>query len=348
MAAPASESKESTTDHAASFHHLQQHGYVVIPNVLSPAECTATIDAMWQWLSAISDGTIQRNRPSTWAEPTAALPNGKWPFSFREKGIIQWYRAGHQQFVWDIRQHPAVAAIFAQLWQCRPDELLVSYDAINIQRPIEWMASTGVTAHTDRYNEHWHHIDQSGGVRGRVCVQSFINLNDSDTDDGCLIVRPNSHTLHDTMCDTHHVSTDPLQWIRLRDNQRQWYSERGCEPLRVVAPRGSLVMWDSRTVHTAGTAQPGRLNSGQFRYVVYLCYLPRQLASEAELAHKRRLFMKARMTSHWPIGHIKVFEEEPPLPKQLLPLYEPTLQRAKAVFQPPKLTALGRRLAGMD
>ena len=323
---------------------------MVIPNVLSEAECNATVDGMWEWLAAISGGVIKRDDPATWAEPSADHPNGRWPFCYREKGIIQWYRSGHQQFVWDIRQHPAVVAIFAELWKSEPRDLLVSYDAINIQRPIEYLATVGITGHTDRFNEEWHHIDQSAGVRGRVCVQSFVNLNTTNDGDGCLIVYPNSHKLHEQLCTSPglRVSHDPLQWIRLHERERRWYRERGCKPLRVVAPRGSLVMWDSRTVHTAGTAQPGRANKGQFRYVVYVCYLPRSLASEQELAHKRRLFMKARMTSHWPIGHVKVFEETPPISEQLLPRYQPTLQKAKAVFRAPKLTDLGRRLAGMD
>ena len=348
MAAPTAAEAKDAADLTAAFQHLEQHGYVVIPNILSLAECAATIDGMWQWLSHISDGAIQRAQPATWAEPTAAQPNGRWPFSFREKGIVQWYRAGHQQFVWDVRQHPAVAAVFARLWGCEPRDLIVSYDAVNIQRPIEQMQSTGVVAHTDRFNEQWWHVDQSAAVRGRVCVQSFVNLHDADGDDGCLVVLPGSHRLHERLCALPGVSHDPLQWIRLRDSHRRWFREQGCAPLRVAAPAGSLVLWDSRTVHTAGTAQPGRAHSGAFRYVVYVCYLPRALASEAELAHKRRLLMKARMTSHWPLGHVKVFEEAPPLPLHVLPLYEPTLRQAKAVFRPPKLTELGRRLAGMD
>ena len=347
MAAHAPELKQAT-DLTASFSHLAQHGYVVIPNILSAAECTATINAMWQWLATISNGSIQRDRPSTWAEPSEDHPSGKWPFCYREKGIIQWYQAGHQQFVWDIRQHPAVVAVFAKLWECDARDLLVSFDAINIQRPIEYLDSIGVTGHTDRFNESWHHIDQSAGVRGRVCVQSFLNLNASGEDDGCLIVYPGSHLLHEALCNEFKVSEDPQQWIRLHDRQRQWYRDRGCQPMRVVAPRGSLVMWDSRTVHTAGTAQPNRINKNQFRYVVYVCYLPRSLASEQDLVLKRRLLKQGRMTSHWPVKYVKVFGEFPSLPQQVLAPYRSILQAAKTAFRPPQLTELGRRLAGFD
>lgn len=98
----------------------------------------------------------------------------------------------------------------------------------------------------------------------------------------------------------------------------------------------------------AGTAQPGRANIGQFRYVVYVCFLPRWLATDAELAHKRRLFMKGRMTSHWPVGHIKVFEDTPPLSAQVLPPYKKTLQKAQAAFRAPMLAELGRQLVGMN
>jgi hypothetical protein len=205
---------------AAAFSHLEEHGYVVIPNVLSADECNASINGMWQWLSVISGGVIQRSRPSTWAEPSEDTPNGMWPFCCREKGIIQWYSSCHQQFVWDIRQHPSVVAIFARLWGCDARDLLVSFDAVNIQRPIEYLDTVGITGHTTRFNNAWHHIDQSAGVRGRVCVQSFVNLNDSAEDDGCLIVDPGSHRLHEALCDKFNVSENPQQWIRLHDKER--------------------------------------------------------------------------------------------------------------------------------
>ena len=348
MATPitASESKEDIDPTVAAFAHLEQHGYVVIPNVLTAAECEASITGLWQWLATISGGSIQRSRPSTWAEPSATTLHGAWPFCYREKGILQWYHSGHQQFVWDIRQHPAVVAVFARLWRCDARDLLVSFDAVNCQRPIEYLDSLGVTGHTDRFNLDWLHIDQSAGVRGRVCVQAFVNLHDTDEDDGCLIVCPGSHLLHDQLCDQFNVSQSPQQWIRLHERERRWYHERGCQPLRVVAPRGSLVMWDSRTVHTAGTAQPNRVNRNTFRYVVYVCYLPRLLASEQDLILKRRLLKQGRMTSHWPVRYIKVFGEVPPISPQLLPRYQPVLQAATAAFRPPQLTELGRRLAG--
>jgi hypothetical protein len=330
----------------AYFTQLERDGYVVIPSVLTNAECSAAIGGIWQWLFNISGGSIKRSDPRTWHEPNEDHPSGRWPFCYNEKGIIQWYHSGHQQFVWDIRQHPAVVKVFAKLWSCPAEDLLVSYDAVNVQRPIEWLHSVGQQGHTDRFNERWLHIDQSAGAQGRQCVQSFVNLNDSQPDDGCLIVLPGSHLHFQAMCEEFKVPDNPKQWIRLQDEHRRWYKQRGLSPLRVAAPRGSLVMWDSRTVHTAGTAQPGRVNKQQFRYVVYVCYLPRALASEEDLKLKRRLVQQGRLTNHWPVRFIKVFSQHPSLPSSVMPRYQPVLDAASRCFRPPTLSELGRRLAG--
>lgn len=44
-------------------------------------------------------------------------------------------------------------------------------------------------------------------------------------------------------------------WLKLNDAQRAWYDSKGILPIRVQAPKGALVLWDSRTIHANSTAQ---------------------------------------------------------------------------------------------
>ena len=71
-----------------------------------------------------------------------------------------------------------------------------------------------------------------------------------------------------------------------------------CEKVRVACPKGSLVLWDSRTVHCG--AEPLRRTEPRIRSVIYLCYLPRSHATEANLRKKIKAFEDQRTTSHWP------------------------------------------------
>ena len=45
--------------------------------------------------------------------------------------LVQYWGVGQSQFVWDIRQNPKVAAVFAKLWDVEPEELLVSFDGLS-------------------------------------------------------------------------------------------------------------------------------------------------------------------------------------------------------------------------
>ena len=78
----------------------------------------------------------------------------------------------------DSRQDPAVVSAFAQIWGTQ--ELLASYDGINISlpipnRPVEDFAP-------------WPHVDQSPLVKGLHCVQGIVNLLPNGAEDGGLMV----------------------------------------------------------------------------------------------------------------------------------------------------------------
>ena len=138
-------------------HELNNQGYTVVPNVLSPSESDHIIDKAWEWLAAFGTG-IQRNDPSTWT-------NDRWPENFN--GIIQRYRIGHAPFIWQARTNPNVIGVFAEIWGT--NELLTSFDAMCILRPAEMVNGL-------EYSPSWFHTDQSPKKHGLHCMQGVLNL----------------------------------------------------------------------------------------------------------------------------------------------------------------------------
>ena len=51
-------------------------------------------------------------------------------------------------------------------------------------------------------------------------------------------------------------------------------------------------------------------NTDKWRHVVYVCYQPRSLATEKDLALKREAYNDRRVTTHWPAMNVKLFPKE--------------------------------------
>ncbi|KAL7576630.1 hypothetical protein ACA910_005567 [Epithemia clementina (nom. ined.)] len=102
---------------------------VVVPNVLSPAECQAAQDAIWDFLEDVTDTRVQRHNPSTWYPSTnsSSVMDDPWPTTFirtngnggqdhyEEMDFISSYGAG---FVLGSTVHETLAnRIYAPLWE---------------------------------------------------------------------------------------------------------------------------------------------------------------------------------------------------------------------------------------
>ena len=97
-----------------------------------------------------------------------------------------------------------------------------------------------------------------------------------------------------------------------------------------------MVFWDSRTIHCGTEAQKNR-EKQNMRNVVYVCMIPRNLASEASIRKKQKAFNELRMTTHWP-HKPKLFPVNPRT-------YGAPLPNITQV-EKPKLTQLGMKISG--
>ena len=170
--------------------------------------------------------------------------------------------AGHTSFMNSIRSHPKVKAEFAKLWGCKPEELISSYDTYGYMRK------------GDAKTELWPHRDEPLSRRKR-CYQGFVQLTDNINEG--LVIWPNS--------DKNKI--DP-QEVDHKDG------------VLVKVKAGTLVIWDSKTVHC-------NINNGERdRIVMYVCMVPKYMLSKKaiktlELCEKMKI--TTNHTPFFPIPH---------------------------------------------
>jgi ectoine hydroxylase-related dioxygenase (phytanoyl-CoA dioxygenase family) len=293
------------------YQHFLDHGYAVVPSVISKEKAAAYQNAAFDWLKSFDNPDLDLANPATWTPEN--LPFISQINTFNYYGVV------HERFMWDIRLEPGVVDVFARLWHT--DELLVSFDALNITLPRR-------PGHVPRGK--WPHVDISPYREGQTCVQGIVNLSHAGPDDGGLTVYPGSHKLTETYFQQH---TDPSSWMRkdyytYTPEQIAWFAEQGFKEHKVVAAPGDLIIWDSRLIHFG--AEPTE-KSSTIRTVTYVSYAPVSLASEETLATKRRAFEQWMATTHWPHDNIALRQNEPLYPdgsvdaRRVKPRHEPEL-----------------------
>lgn len=282
--------EEHKDEQKIDFSHLEKYGYQVIDMpVLSKQECKARISEIWDWLESLGRG-IDRDDPDSYND------SDTWPANVH--GIVEFPNAAHTIAAWKTRCTPKVIDVFQKLWKTK--DLLVSFDRICIQKPSS----------KKKNQKGWLHIDQGPCLRGRQCVQGFVTLKDMPEHGGTLVVMPKSHLYHDAFFEAFpnrlkkkdKKSNNYDHWVKFSDEELKWWDDKGLTLKRVSAKRGQLVLWDSRTAHFGAHALPGYEHL--WRYVVYVCYIPRPKNTsdkcEKAIQKKRDAFLKGRATSHWP------------------------------------------------
>ncbi|KUJ09729.1 phytanoyl-CoA dioxygenase [Mollisia scopiformis] len=262
---------------------LLEKGFTVVKNAIPKAQAVKYQEKAYAWLKSF-DTELDFNKPETWIKENLPVQSKINTFST--------YGVAHEKFMWDARMEPGVVDAFTHLWGT--DELLVSFDALNITLPNRKDVPRKPA---------WEHIDQSPFRRGMHCVQGIINLSPSGPDDGGLVIYPGSHKLNDEFFDT---QTEKSSWeskdlYMFEREQLEWFTDRGIKPYKVCADVGDLILWDSRTVHYG--SEPSEA-SNQIRTIIYVTYTPARLASEDSLEKKRAIFKAWGGTTHWPHDNI--------------------------------------------
>ncbi len=303
---------------------LSEFGVAIIPGVLDESECDRMVDGMWDFLEYITgdwEMPLCRSNPESW--------RGFYRLYPLHSMLLQYFGVGHAQASWDVRQNVKVVDVFASFWGCSREDLLVSFDGFSFGLPPE---------RTNRgwnRNNVWYHTDQSYTKSGFRCVQSWVTGLDVDEYDATLSVMEGSHRYHSDFRREFGVS-DKADWYKLSKEEEAFYVDRGCQYRNIRCPRGSMVFWDSRTIHCGVEASKNRAIA-KLRAVIYVCYMPRSICSDKNLKKKQKAFEDLRTTSHYPCD-IKLFAKMPRTYGGEVPVLREVLS--------PELSELGRRLAG--
>jgi ectoine hydroxylase-related dioxygenase (phytanoyl-CoA dioxygenase family) len=298
---------------------LNNFGVAIIPNVLNGKECEEMNNEIWNFFESVSATwrtPVNRNNEKSWREIYKLFPlHGM---------LFQHWNVGHCQASWNLRQNPKIVDIFSKYWET--DDLLVSFDGLSFGMSPE---ITGKGWHTSD----WFHTDQSYVRNNLECIQSWATGLDVEEGDATLAILVGSHKYHDKFAKKFGID-NKSDWYRLNDKEIEFYVENGCYKKLICCPAGSMVFWDSRTVHCGTGPIKGRKNPKN-RSVIYLCYTPKKKCSESGLRKRIDAFNNQRTTNHWP-HKPKLFPEYPRTYGNPLPTIAKTNK--------PQLTDVGRKL----
>ena len=305
-------------------NRLNNYGVAIVPSVLDSEECNMLYNGLWNDIEYITqdfDIPIKQNDSSTWREWSKLYP--------KHSMLLQNYQIGHTQSVWDVRQNSKVVNVFSDIWNSKPDDMLCSFDGISMHMPPE-------KTRKGWFRNNWLHTDQSYTRPNFECIQGWVTAKEIREKDGTLTFLKNSHKYHSEVADKFNIQ-DKQDWYKIDDDMYNYYTEDlGCEQECVKCPAGSLVLWDSRTIHCGREPMKDRTIENT-RCIVYVCMVPRNKATQASIKKKQKAFNDLRMTTHYP-HKPKLFPINPRTYGGPLPKVRP--------IKPPHLTNLGKKLAG--
>lgn len=303
---------------------IDRYGVAIIPSVLNDDECRSIVSGLWDFIEHLT---------RLWELPITREDTDSWKSIYKfyplHSMLFQYFNSGHAQIAWDVRQNEKILDIFGKFYGCYPRDLLVSFDGFSFHLPPE------VTNRGYNRNNTWYHTDQSYSRNDFEIVQSWITGLDVTNGDATIGFMESSNSYHRECAQRFNLS-DKKDWYKISQEQQDFYLSKGCEYKLIACPKGSLVFWDSRTIHCGVESERTRA-SPNVRAVIYLCYQPRCMADEKTLAKKRKAFTEMRTTSHYP-SKIKMFPKNPRTYGNPLPQF----QR----IPKPMLNDIGYRLAG--
>lgn len=270
---------------------MDEHGVVVVTNVISPAEVEAAKNGMTKWITEKTGCSI--DSPELYSKAAKAT------FVHR---IVKHYGAGQAQFMWDLRTHPNIIRIFQMINSTH--DLRCGFDGFCVMPPPEHLGPRH-KAYDDN-SKGWLHRDQSlvdmprDGVIAteRSTIQGLVNLIDASSEDGTFLCMPGTHTLTERIrerCDLTPTEMKP-QWIKIPDEELTRLEAEGYRKFRVPLPAGSMVLWDSRTIHSNCYPIRGR-SDAKWRMCAYICMFPERPVKK-EPANRIKLFLQRATTDH--------------------------------------------------
>lgn len=304
---------------------LDKYGIAIIPKLLNEKEINSFKNGAWKYFETITSNMetpIKRKNKDSWKTFYNLLP--------LHSMLMQHWGIGHAQFNWELRQNSKILEVFSKLWNVKKEELITSFDGSSFHIPPE-------ITNRGWFKKEWLHCDQSFSNNNLDCYQSWVTAYPVNKGDGTLVVLEGSHKYHKVFADKFNLSENKVNWYKLTDNEVNYYTEElKCKKVKISCPEGSIVIWDSRTIH-CGTEPLKERKIPNYRLVSYICMTPRKRANLKTLEKRIKAFEELRTCNHIP--------HEPVLFSKYPRTYGGPIPIVKEIKKP-KLKKIGRKLVG--
>lgn len=244
---------------------FKKYGFVIIRDVVARELVEGVVDDIWEnYLPSNTHPELRREDPSTWRYmlPSPAF----WPDAEqRERQDDKWYSTfgskynvkrgflgsnmASSQATWDVRQHPNLHKAFSVILENR--KLEVKLDRYGLMRPTKLHVpgeggATAVEEHPEwRTEDRWVHWDQNPWLQPEFMgVQGILALSEHNEQTGGFHCIPGFvHEFKDWGARNIERKTKGSLVDMPKDDPAVDRLLRAC------MPKGSLLIWDSRTPH---------------------------------------------------------------------------------------------------
>jgi hypothetical protein len=285
VAAPSLHSDEGAQ---ALLDVMDTFGFAVVTNVLS-AEQVAVAESLFDddLYSIVGLPDDEKRKRPCFAHNSAESIARRWPDKYSlgryNPSFASDFGIPHGRCAWYCRTNPEVHRVF-EVMHHDDKELCVGMDNVFFDNSREDRSKPD-----DEIEEVlWPHADQSthapGG--GQPCYQGIVYLWPSSQFTSTTVVWPGSHKdayvkmMAERSYNSHFC---PLQ--------KSAHADFIASAVRVVIPRGGMILWNSKTIHQGWNIGP--------RLAVPICMEPKWRRSPDALERKMQACLEGVPTTHW-------------------------------------------------
>lgn len=278
--------------------HFRQFGYVVVSNVFSECEVQNALNELWKSPQLLGrDPAIKRSDSTTWGKE-------HWPQQDGGLNFLQSVDPYQDQACWELAQNPHAVSVMELLWSEH------GVTSVYLPNAPRWGVMRPTLKNPAwRTLENWLHWDQNPWTEPEFArVQAFACISDQTPSSGGLLCVPGFHKHWKRWGEDHPEGSVRVDGKKITRNfgRTQVFPVPRDDPahrqvVRVLAPAGSLVLWDGRLPHQ------NYPNTGpDFRVVLYLGFSPTSKESVAqrreELCRKLLVMQAMGYSAFWPGG----------------------------------------------
>lgn len=292
---------------------LDEYGVAILENYFDDKYADKIFASVKQWLIGLNIGLT--NDIATWTAKN--VPFG--PRYGMYQSIIS-----HAPAFWNLRE--SAYLIFREL--LGDADLLTSVDG----------ASFYPTINSPKNKSTWAHIDQTVSS-DFMCYQSQFVASETDASFVCT---PKSHLTHAEYLKKFSINT-PSNWHKFTDEQVVILEKKfGANyQIPIHAKPGSMIFWDSRTIHAA--KYPDN-RENKWRAVFYISMRPRTCHNDLSISTIKTAVENGLTTNHWGDVVFKPFDRFKIKNSQVSFLVKNSAQLSHLA----NFTSLQRKITGFD